>query len=193
MEEATTGMDTKSLIIDMATKLFQQKGYLGVGLNEILKACNISKGSLYHHFPSGKEELLIVCLQSMSEEITTDIEEIFKRYPTTEEATHAMIGKLIVNFEKEGTIAGYTFSSIVSEMGSLSEPVRNACALLYSKIQAIYSNKLVVDGFSKETANSIALMMTATIEGGIMLCLTQKTSDPLKVISQVLPKLLKEF
>ena len=80
-------MDTKSLIIDIATRLFQQKGYMGVGLNEILKACNISKGALYHHFPNGKEELLIACLKSMNEAITTDIEEIFKRYPTTQEAT----------------------------------------------------------------------------------------------------------
>ena len=37
-------MDTKSLIIEVATKLFQQKGFKGVGLNEIIKACNISKG-----------------------------------------------------------------------------------------------------------------------------------------------------
>ena len=58
-------MSTKSLIIDISTTLFQQKGYLGVGLNEILKACNISKGSLYHHFPKGKEELLVACLQLM--------------------------------------------------------------------------------------------------------------------------------
>ena len=76
-------MDTKSLIIDIATTLFQQKGYMGVGVNEILKACNISKGALYHHFPNGKEELLIACLQSMDEAITTDIEDIFKRYQTT--------------------------------------------------------------------------------------------------------------
>lgn len=71
-------MDTKSRIIDIATSLFQQKGYLGVGLNEILKACNISKGSLYHHFPNGKEELLIACLHSLNEAITTHMEEIFK-------------------------------------------------------------------------------------------------------------------
>ena len=183
-------MDTKSLIIDIATSLFQQKGYLGVGLNEILKACNISKGSLYHHFPNGKEELLIACLQSINEAITTDIEDIFQRYPTTQEATQAMIEKLIAQFDREGTITGYTFSSIVSEMGSLSEPVRNACLIYITKIQGIYSNKLVADGFSKETADSIALMMTASIEGGMMLCLTQKTSDPLKIISQVLPNLL---
>ena len=186
-------MDTKSLIIDIATTLFQQKGYLGVGLNEILKACNISKGALYHHFPNGKEELLIACLHSMDEAITTDIVDIFQRYPTTQEATKAMIEKLVADFDREGTITGHTFSSIVSEMASLSEPVRNACSDLYTKIQGIYFNKLVADGFSKESAHSIALMMTASIEGGMMLCLTQKTSDPLKIISQVLPNLLKEF
>ena len=92
-------MDTKSLIIDIATKLFQQKGYMGVGLSEIIKACNMSKGSLYHHFPNGKEELLIACLHSLNEAITTDIEEIFKRFPTTKEAYIAMIEKLIVHFE----------------------------------------------------------------------------------------------
>nr|WP_263327763.1 hypothetical protein [Neobacillus sp. Marseille-Q6967] len=59
-------------------------------------------------------------------------------------------------------------------------------------MQRIYSSKLVEDGFSKENADSIALMMTASIEGGIMLCLTQKASDPLKVIMQILPDLLKK-
>ncbi|MCQ6274425.1 hypothetical protein JMM81_05450 [Bacillus sp. V3B] len=78
-------------------------------------------------------------------------------------------------------------------MASLSEPVRNACSDLYIKIQGIYSNKLVEEGFSKESVHSIALMMTASIEGGMMLCLIQKSSEPLKIISQVLPNLLKEF
>lgn len=183
-------MDTKSLIIEVATKLFQQKGYKGVGLNEILKTCNISKGSLYHHFPNGKEELLIACLQSLNEEITKDIVDIFNQYPTTQEATNAMISKLINNFEKEGTLTGYTFSSMVSEMATLSDPVRNACAQLYQEIQDIYMEKLEADGFSKDKAHSLALMMTASIEGGMMLCLTQKASEPLKIISQLLPKML---
>lgn len=180
-------METKSLIIEIATTLFQQKGYKSVGLNEILIACNISKGSFYHHFPNGKEELLMDCLQSLEEEITKDIEEIFEQYPTTREATNAMIQKLIVKFETEGTITGYTFSSIVSEMATLSDPVRTACEQLYQKIQDIYSNKLVADGFSKNKADSIALMMTASIEGAIMLCLTKNTSEPLSVMSLLLP------
>jgi TetR/AcrR family transcriptional repressor of lmrAB and yxaGH operons len=186
-------MDTKSLIIDIATTLFQKKGFKGVGVNEILRECNITKGALYHHFPNGKEELLITCLRSMDEAITTDIKDIFRRYQTTQEATKKMIEKLVDDFDREGTITGYTFSSMVSEMASLSEPVRSACSNLYTKIQGIYSNKLVEEGISKESAHSIALMMTASIEGGMMLCLTQKSSEPLKIISQALPNLLKEF
>lgn len=186
-------MDTKSLIMDISASLFQQKGYLGVGLNEILKACNLSKGSLYHHFPNGKEELLIACLHSLNDTITTDMKEIFKNYSSTLDATQAMIEKLIDQYDRNGMITGYTFSSIVSEIGSLSEPVRTVCALSFTKIEEIYSNKLVADGFSEETAHSVALMMTASIEGGIMLCLTKKTSDPLKIVSQVLPSLLKDF
>lgn len=186
-------MNTKSSIIKIATALFQSKGYLGVGLNEILKACDISKGSLYHHFPNGKEELLVVCIDLMTEEIATQMEDICNHSPSTQTATQTMIEKMVTQFDREGIITGYTFSSIVSEMGSLSEPVRNACDHSFKKIHEIHSNKLMADGFSKETANSIALMITASIEGGIILSLTQKSSEPLKQISQILPKLLRGF
>ena len=100
----------------------------------------------------------------MNEEITKDIVDIFNRYPTTQKATKAMISKLIDNFETEGTLNGYTFSSMVSEMASLSDSVRNACAKLYSEIQTIYFHKLVADGFSNDEASCTALMLTATIE-----------------------------
>ncbi|NYE08289.1 TetR/AcrR family transcriptional repressor of lmrAB and yxaGH operons [Bacillus niacini] len=182
-------MDTKLQIIDISIPLFQQKGYKGVGVTEIIKACNVSKGSFYHHFPNGKEELLIACLQSISEVITTHIQDIFKQSPTTKEATKAMIDILVSNFEQEGTISGSTITSIVSEMGSLTDPVRDVCSDLYLKMQTIYVSKLESDGFSKEKANSIAVMMNASIEGAIILCLTQKSSNPLKIISHVLSDL----
>ncbi|WP_342598179.1 TetR/AcrR family transcriptional regulator [Psychrobacillus sp. FSL H8-0483] len=184
-------MDTKLLLIDTATMLFQQKGYKSIGLNEILKACNVTKGALYHHFPNGKEELLITCLQGLNEAITTDIEAIFSRHLSTKDATLSMIDTLIHKFEKDGTITGYTFSSIVSEMATMSEPVRNACSALYENIQYIYCAKLLSEGFSNESASAISLMMTALIEGAMMLCLTQKSTDPLKTIAKLLPNLLK--
>ncbi|QUG40351.1 TetR/AcrR family transcriptional regulator [Psychrobacillus sp. INOP01] len=186
-------MDTKSLLIETATILFQQKGYKTVGLNEILKACKVTKGALYHHFPNGKDELLITCLHALKEEITTDIEAIFSKHLSTKDAIISMIDTLISSFEKDGTITGYTFSSIVSEMSTMSEPVRKACSELYENIEHIYCTKLLADGFSAETAAAISLLLTASIEGAMMLCLTQQSTDPLKTIANLLPNLLERF
>lgn len=186
-------MDTKTLLIETATTLFQQKGYKTVGLNEILKACNVTKGALYHHFPNGKDELLITCLHTLKADITTDIDAIFSKHLSTKDAIISMIDKLIHSFEKDGTITGYTFSSIVSEMATMSEPVRNACSGLYESIEHIYYTKLLADGFSDETATSISLLLTASIEGAMMLCLTQQSTEPLKTIANLLPNLLKTF
>ena len=188
MWRCATEMDTRSQIMKIATRLFQHKGYNGVGVNEILRECKLTKGALYYHFPNGKEELLIVCLQEMNMTITNSIKEIFKKYQTTHDATEAMILKLIADFNQSGTITGYTFSSIVSGMDHLSEPVRNACTSLYTEIQEIYSTKVVEDGAPLDMAESMALIMTATIEGAIMLSLTKKSPEPLEKIALVLPK-----
>ncbi|WP_390621202.1 LmrA/YxaF family transcription factor [Bacillus testis] len=58
---------------------------------------------------------------------------------------------------------------------------------------SLYYNKLLADGCPTETTSSISLMRTASIEGGIILCLTQRASEPLRVLSNVLPNLLKGF
>lgn len=186
-------MDTKTRMIETATKLFQQRGYKSVGLNELLQACGITKGALYHHFPGGKEELLIACLHSLNQTLTRDIELVFHGAVSTEAAARAVIGEMIKDLDRDGTIAGYTFSSIVSEMSLLSEPAREACRALYEQIQSIFHAKLLEDGFSSDRAASVALFLTASIEGGLLLCRAQNSSLPLQTISNVIPQLMKEF
>jgi TetR/AcrR family transcriptional repressor of lmrAB and yxaGH operons len=184
-------MDKKTYIIEVATSLFQKKGYMGVGLNELLQACNISKGALYHYFPLGKEQILIACLETLSQIISQDMEIIFDTYETAQEALSALLDKLINSYDNDGTIIGYTFTSIVSEMGSLSENVRLACEGVYENIEHIIARKFELEGMASDEARRQALLITATVEGGIMLSLTKKTSSPLRIISQQLSQKIK--
>ena len=185
-------METKSRIIETAMVLFQRKGYKGVGLNELLRECNITKGALYHHFPNGKEELLIACLHSLNESITSQIEDIFVQHISAHEAIKGMIDMLITQYEETGAITGFTVSSMVSEMATLSDPVRSACAELYENTQAIYSQKLISESFTESSAQSIAVSLSAMVEGGMMLCLAQKSADPLRIVAEAASKLLRD-
>ena len=44
-------MNKRELILTEAFKLFFEKGYYGLGLNELLTRCDIPKGSFYYYFP----------------------------------------------------------------------------------------------------------------------------------------------
>jgi TetR/AcrR family transcriptional repressor of nem operon len=50
---------TRQAIVQKAAALFNQKGYAGTSLQDIIQATGLSKGGLYGHFKGGKEELAI--------------------------------------------------------------------------------------------------------------------------------------
>jgi TetR/AcrR family transcriptional repressor of lmrAB and yxaGH operons len=49
--------DSKGKTLTAAVKLFRQQGYHGTALHDILAAGGAPRGSLYFHFPKGKEEI----------------------------------------------------------------------------------------------------------------------------------------
>ena len=56
--------NSKDVLIETASRLFRLSGYYGVGLKDILAESGIPKGSLYHYFPEGKEQLAIAAIES---------------------------------------------------------------------------------------------------------------------------------
>src|SRR3954469_3064431 len=48
---------TRQRIVEAGADLLRDKGYAGTGVKEIVAAARAPFGSLYHHFPGGKEQL----------------------------------------------------------------------------------------------------------------------------------------
>src|SRR3954465_13853809 len=48
---------TRDRLLDASGELFRRQGYAGTGVKQILAEASAPFGSLYHHFPGGKEEL----------------------------------------------------------------------------------------------------------------------------------------
>lgn len=61
-------MKTKEQLLNQAVIMFIANGYDNTSINDITKACNITKGAFYHHFKS-KDEIFIQAIQVIMEEI----------------------------------------------------------------------------------------------------------------------------
>jgi TetR/AcrR family transcriptional regulator, transcriptional repressor for nem operon len=60
--QTTKGERTRSRIVEEAAPVFNQRGYEGASLQDIMEATGLEKGGLYRHF-SSKEELAAECFR----------------------------------------------------------------------------------------------------------------------------------
>ena len=54
-------------MLSAATELFRARGYEGVGVAELLEASGAPRGSLYFHFPDGKEQIGVEVIARVGE------------------------------------------------------------------------------------------------------------------------------
>ncbi len=64
MRVVKTAEERKGEILDVAERLFAEKGYDNASTNDIIKEIGIARGTLYHHF-SSKEEILDAIVERM--------------------------------------------------------------------------------------------------------------------------------
>ncbi|MCL8016472.1 TetR/AcrR family transcriptional regulator [Streptomyces sp. AS02] len=55
---------TRQQIMSAAGLLFEEKGYEGAAINEIIELAGTTKGGFYFHFPGGRRELAVAILDS---------------------------------------------------------------------------------------------------------------------------------
>jgi AcrR family transcriptional regulator len=60
------GRATRAHLIEVATRLFAERGYDGTSIEAVLAESGVSRGSLYHHFP-GKEALFWAVMEDVGD------------------------------------------------------------------------------------------------------------------------------
>ena len=63
-------------MIETTGSLVQRQGYHGTGLNQIIEESGAPKGSMYFHFPGGKEALVCEAVRHCGERSVEAIEEL---------------------------------------------------------------------------------------------------------------------
>jgi len=67
---------TRDRLIRAAVTLFQSRGYHGTGIADILARADAPRGSLYHHFPGGKEQIAAAAMDWLREEVARFLDQV---------------------------------------------------------------------------------------------------------------------
>lgn len=154
---------TRTRLIDAALLLFRRHGYHGVGVSEILAQSGISKGSLYHHFPEGKQELGVAVVQTLTERTLALFEQ--SRGSTTELLLGRAGTKIARWMQRTGEDTLALLASFVVESRGVPK-LRLALRAAYKQLEHWLQGKLQADGFDATTALERAQLAIALFEGG---------------------------
>jgi len=167
-------------MLKAAADLLHRQGYASTGLNQILEESQAPKGSLYFHFPGGKEELVAEALQASACSLTELLERVLENAPTIDDAIDAIVAYFAAQLEGSQYTKGCPVATVALEQAATSDPLHRTCADAYARWQALIAKRLERDGFAAERADSLANFALATIEGALLLCRAHRSTEPLR-------------
>ncbi|MEM7115617.1 MAG: TetR/AcrR family transcriptional regulator [Chloroflexota bacterium] len=187
--------NARQRLVSTTSTLLERQGYAATGLKQILQESGTPKGSLYHYFPDGKESLAVEAITQRMREMAGHARRILSQIDDPAEAIHALIRHLAEMTQRQSCGTGAPIAAVALEASNSSETLRQACAVGYDGLEAVFAAKLVMGGYSAENAAELAAIINASIEGATILARTKQDAtvlfhiaDAMKTVVQNMPK-----
>jgi len=180
--------DTRDRVLRTAADLFRAQGYHATGLNQVLAEGDAPKGSLYFHFPGGKEQLAVESLALAGDEQCAALRSVLTSTADPVEALERAVELLGEHLAASGFRNGCPIATVALDASAESEPIRQACVSVYDSWQELISDHLAAAGFTD--SDGLATVLLASIEGALLLARTRHDLAPLRAVGARLRPLL---
>lgn len=178
--------ETRQRMLDSALALLRERGANGVTLDAVLAHSDAPRGSVYHHFPGGRDRLVIEAA-ALGGDMVADIVE------NAGDLRHALTA--LVEFWTEllhdsDFRAGCPIVALaVDGPHRIPEAAVLTCDA-FSRVTVALVRLLRASGTSQETATSLANVAVSALEGAVILCRVQRSTRPLDDVATYLASLL---
>ena len=191
---------TSARLAESMLELIQRNGYSGTGLNTVVEHSGAPKGSLYFHFPQGKEALGEKAVELATARFVSLVADSALESESASESASATPGEVVrrVIDALAGMLTDSDFqlgcpvSVVTLEMGARSERLRDACANAFESWIAPVAEYLVAHGRPRPDARATATAVVSMVEGAVIVSRAQRSTEPLRCAARALAVLLDE-
>lgn len=177
-------------MLETTTRLLRIQGYNGTGLNQIVKESKTPKGSLYYHFPGGKEQLASEAIDAAAQMMTGRIHEAFHHTKSAQEAVERILEVSAAELEETDFQCGCPIATVALEVSTTDGVVRQACQRAFMGVQKVLEKNLYQSGLDEQKAGDLAEFMITVYEGALLLSRARREVSPLRNLRRSIPLLL---
>jgi len=179
-------------MIAATVELLELQGYHATGLNQVTQTSATPKGSLYFHFPGGKEELVAESIQTAGAAIGEKIAVTLNSTELLGDAVYAFVLLLAQELQASDFRKSCPIAMVAMETAATSNRLRQACEQVYASWFALVEQRLTLAGVESTISTSLTTLIWAAIEGALLLSRTYQSTTPLETIAVQLRHLLNQ-
>lgn len=172
-------MNVRQQMIERAAALLARKGLQGTSFSEVLEASGAPRGSLYHHFPGGKDELVLAAVSAVGAQMGGALENLSGR-PAGEVARgFAELWRTILSRSACTAGCAIVAVTIAAESPVLLDRVGEVFRGNWLRLAQLLSQGGVPD----DKASALAATLIAAFEGAVILARSQRSMEPFELVA----------
>ncbi len=188
------GAVTQSRILKNTRKLIVEKGFNNTSISDIIAATGVKKGNLYYYYAS-KNDLGLAVLKDAEQEFFDLLDTSFKGNRALEKVWNSCEAILKAQ-QKANFVGGCLFGNTALEMSDCNEEYAGIIQEIFQKwtdLLADHLREAVSEGDLDQAPSpeSLAQIIVAVIEGGIMMARVSKGKTDLEDCLGTLKAVLK--
>src|SRR5277367_5413213 len=166
--------DSRKEMIEVALSLLAKQGLQAASFSEVMKLTKAPRGSIYHHFPGGKDELVAEALKLLEKRTVENINVLDSSKPV--KIVEGFLGLwryLLVNYKFSTGC-----SALAVTVATSSPLLLERSASIFDSWQAILSEKFIKAGVAKKTAIDFTTNLIAASEGAVVMARAAQDIEP---------------
>jgi TetR/AcrR family transcriptional repressor of lmrAB and yxaGH operons len=182
--------DTREHMIETTAGLVHRRGFHGTSLNEILAESGAPRGSLYYHFPGGKEELVLEATHQGVAIVTQVLKQVLADSPDPADGVRAFIQAAAHELRDSGYVFGCPVAPIILDSPE-SSALAEVCQKALEEWQQVLVEGLGSAGIEGGRAESLATVIVCGLEGGLILARARRDISPLDAVAEELASMVQ--
>jgi AcrR family transcriptional regulator len=172
---------TRERILESSAELFRRNGYTGTGMKQVAAQAEAPFGSVYHHFPGGKEQLGAETIRLAGSYYQDLVAGVMAAEPDPVSAVEACFAGAAQTLRDTDYADACPIATVALEVASTSEPLRKATAEVFDGWLEWASKGFELAGIPAKRARELAFMMLGLLEGGFLFSRAMRSTESLEI------------
>ncbi|MCA0012670.1 TetR/AcrR family transcriptional regulator [Mesorhizobium sp. B292B1B] len=184
--------DTRARILETTGLLLRRRGYHGTSLNDILSASGAPRGSLYFHFPGGKDQLVVEVTRASVAEVTERLGAELAAESDPAVAVHHIYQSVARMLEDNEFSLGCPVAPVVLDAPNDVPDLEEICRSAFEQWIGLLRQAFVRAGVVERRARALALLVESSLEGLMVIARATRDRSSINVVADEVAALIEQ-